>query len=177
MNSLYILNKIIKQVLTNTFSQVVARLILWGLPNGLVGKESACNAGDTGDTQVRLGRSYGKGNGNLPQYSCLGNPMDRGTLWVTVHGVLKSWLNSHSSSFYVAVQSLSYSDSLRPHGLQQARFPYPSPSPGACSNSSIKSVMPPSCLILCHPLFLLPSIFPASNVSTLRIRWPKLIRK
>ena len=42
---------------------------------------------------------------------------------------------------------------------------------------SIKSVMPSSYLILCCPLLLLPSIFPSirlfSNVSALRIRWPK----
>ena len=29
-------------------------------------------------------------NGNQLQYSCLGNPMDRGTWWATVHGVLKN---------------------------------------------------------------------------------------
>ena len=42
---------------------------------------------------------------------------------------------------------------------------------------SIKSVMPSNHLILCHPLFLLPSIFPSirvfSNESVLCIRWPK----
>ena len=42
---------------------------------------------------------------------------------------------------------------------------------------SIESVMPSSHLILCHPLFLLPSIFPSikvfSNESTLHIRWSK----
>ena len=42
---------------------------------------------------------------------------------------------------------------------------------------SIKSVMPSSHLILCHPLLLLPSIFPSirvvSNESTLHMRWPK----
>ena len=42
---------------------------------------------------------------------------------------------------------------------------------------SIKSVMPSSHLILCHPLLLLPSIFPSirvfSNELALRIRWPK----
>ena len=37
----------------------------------------------------RSGRSPGDGNGNLIQYSCLGNPMDRGARWVTVHGVVK----------------------------------------------------------------------------------------
>ena len=42
---------------------------------------------------------------------------------------------------------------------------------------SIESVMPSNHLILCHPLFLPPSIFPSikvfSNESALRIRWPK----
>ena len=42
---------------------------------------------------------------------------------------------------------------------------------------SIESVMPSNYLILCHPLLLLPSIFPSirvfSNESTLHIRWPK----
>ena len=33
---------------------------------------------------------FGEGNGNPLQYSCLGNPMDRGTWWVTIHGVKKS---------------------------------------------------------------------------------------
>ena len=67
------------------------------------------------------------------------------------------------------------SDSLRPQGLQHARLLCPSPTPGACSNScpSIKSVMSSNHLILCHPLFLLPSIFPSirvfSNESVLRI--------
>ena len=71
------------------------------------------------------------------------------------------------------------SDSLRPHGLQQARFPCPSPSPRACSNSCppTQSVMPSNHLILCRPLLLLPSVFPSirvfSNASVLHIRWPK----
>ena len=41
------------------------------------GKASACNAGDLGSTPG-LGRSPGDRNGNLLQYSCLGNSMDRG---------------------------------------------------------------------------------------------------
>ena len=36
-----------------------------------------------------LGRSSGEGNGNPLQFSCLGNPMDRGASWATVHGVAK----------------------------------------------------------------------------------------
>ena len=68
------------------------------------------------------------------------------------------------------------SDSLRPHELQHARPPCPSPTPGVHSNS-IESVMPSSHLILCRPLLLLPRIPPSirvfSNESTLRMRWPK----
>ena len=64
---------------------------------------------------------------------------------------------------------------LRPHGLQHARLPCPSPIPRAYSNSySIMSVMPSNHLILCCPLLLLPSIFPSirifSNESVLCIR-------
>ena len=69
------------------------------------------------------------------------------------------------------------SDSLQPHELQHARLPCLSPSPRVCSNSSIESVMPSNHLILCHPLLLLPSIFPSirvfSNESVLHLRWPK----
>ena len=38
-----------------------------------------------------LGRSSGVGNNNSLQYSCLGNLMDRGVWWATVHEVAKSW--------------------------------------------------------------------------------------
>ena len=58
-------------------------------PRSSVSKESACNAGDPGSFP-RSGRSTGERNGNLLQYSCLENPMDRGTWWAIVHGVTKS---------------------------------------------------------------------------------------
>ena len=41
------------------------------------GKESVCQAGDMGSVASQ-GRSPGEGNGNLLQYSCQKNPMDRG---------------------------------------------------------------------------------------------------
>ena len=53
------------------------------------GKESTCNAGDPGSTPGS-GRSPGEWNGYPLQYSCQGNPMDRGAWWATVHGVAKS---------------------------------------------------------------------------------------
>ena len=37
-----------------------------------------------------VGKIPGEGNGNPLQYSCLGNPMDRGAWWATIHGVAKS---------------------------------------------------------------------------------------
>ena len=49
----------------------------------------ATHAGDPG-LIPGSGRSPGEGNGNLLQYSCLGNPMDRGAWRATVHGVAKS---------------------------------------------------------------------------------------
>ena len=60
-----------------------------GFPGGSDSKELACNAGDPG-LIPGSGRSPGEGNGNPPQYSCLGNPRDRGAWRVTVHGVTKS---------------------------------------------------------------------------------------
>ena len=68
------------------------------------------------------------------------------------------------------------SDSLPPHGLQHARLPCPSPR-SLLKLMSIKSVMPSNHLILCHPLLLLPSIFPSirvfSSESVLLNKWPK----
>ena len=60
-----------------------------GFPGGSVGKESICNAGDTGSIP-RLGRPPGEGNGNLLQYSCLENLMERGIWQATVHEVAES---------------------------------------------------------------------------------------
>ena len=60
-----------------------------GFPGGSEDKASACNVGDPGSIPG-LGRSPGEGNGNPLQYSCLENPMDRGTWRATVHGVAKS---------------------------------------------------------------------------------------
>ena len=54
----------------------------------LSGKESACNTGDSGSVPG-FGRSPGEGNGNLLQYSCSGNPMDRGAWRATVDRLAK----------------------------------------------------------------------------------------
>ena len=64
-----------------------------------------------------------------------------------------------------------------PHGLQQARLPYPSPIPGTCQTHVhwVSNAIQPSHPVL--PLLFLPSIIPSirvfSNESALHIRWPK----
>ena len=67
---------------SNTLSSVIFSgcLILHGdFPDGSVGKESTYNSGDTEASSIPgSGRSPGEEKGNPLQYSCLGNPMDRG---------------------------------------------------------------------------------------------------
>ena len=66
---------------------MLSRLIIGGSD----GKASACNVGDRG-LIPGLGRSPAEGNGNPLQYFCLGNPLNRGDCWVTVHRVTMSQL-------------------------------------------------------------------------------------
>ena len=80
--------------------------LLFGDQVALVVKKLPTNAGDIRDVDLIPGlrRSTGRGHGNLLQYSCMENPMDRGACWATVHGVAKSqtglkqtWLSSHTT--------------------------------------------------------------------------------
>ena len=59
-----------------------------GFPGGSVVKNQPANTGDMCSIPGS-GRTPGEGNGNPLQYSCLGNPIERGALWVTVYGVTK----------------------------------------------------------------------------------------
>ena len=100
----------------------------------LVVKNPPSNAGDIRDwsSTPGLGRSPRGGHGNLLQYSCLENPMDRGGWRAIVNRVTKNqhyWVTSVQFSHSVM------SNSLWPHGLQNTRLPYTSPTPGAYSNS------------------------------------------
>ena len=70
-------------------------------------KNLPANAGDLGDAGLipGSGKSPGEGNGNPLQYSCLENPMDRGTWWAMVHGVAKSQMqlstHTHTHKDYI----------------------------------------------------------------------------
>ena len=62
-----------------------------GFPGGSAIKNLSDNAGDARDAGSisGWGRAPGVGNGNPLQYSCLGNPVDRGAWWATVPGIAK----------------------------------------------------------------------------------------
>ena len=70
----------------------IAKDILRGFPGGSVVKNPPDNAGDTRDAGSipGLGRSAGEGNGYPFQYSCPGNPMDRGAWQAIVRRIAKS---------------------------------------------------------------------------------------
>ena len=81
-------------------------LLEGGFPGGSDNNASAYNAGDLGSIPGSR-RSPGEGNGNPLQYSCLKNPVDRGTWWITTHGVAKSQTQlSEFHSFNVITQSI-----------------------------------------------------------------------
>ena len=71
-----------------------------GFSGGSVVKNLPANAGDMGSIPGS-GRSPGEGNDNPLQYSCLGNPMNRGAWWATVHGVAKSWTQLNNNNHLI----------------------------------------------------------------------------
>ena len=74
-----------------------------GFPGGSAVKNPPASAGDVGSIP-------GGGHGIPLQYSCLENSMDRGTWWVTVHGVIKSWtgLSTHLQMVSFIIQGLNW---------------------------------------------------------------------
>ena len=134
---------------------------------------------------IRSGRSPGLRNDSILQYSCLENSMDRGDLQATINGVAKSWTRlSASVHTHTHTHTVQFSHSV---GSESFVTPWTAAFQASLSitNSqsllkliSLELVMPSNHLNLCHPLLLLPSIFPSirvfSNESVLLIRWPKL---
>ena len=79
--------------MTTFLSSFFLNTLSWeGFVGGLVVKNLPAIAGDVRDTGLipGSGRSPGGGHGSPLQYSCLGNPMDRGAWWVTIHSAAKS---------------------------------------------------------------------------------------
>ena len=68
----------------------IVRNIIGGFPGGSVVKNSPTNAAGDMSSVSGSGRSPEGRNGSPLQYSCLGDPMDRGVWCATVHGVAES---------------------------------------------------------------------------------------
>ena len=68
-------------------------MLCLGFPGGSAAKSRPANSGDAGDAGSIPGREdpLEKETATPNQYSCLENPMDRGTWWATVRGVTISW--------------------------------------------------------------------------------------
>ena len=82
-----------------------------GFPCSSVGKNPPASAGNVGSFPGS-GISAGEGNGNPLQYSCLGNPRDRGAWWTTVHGVTKSWTQTSNQATRTMHLSQSWQQNL-----------------------------------------------------------------
>ena len=106
----------IRPQLPVTISTFIKHLCAWwGFPGGSVVKNVTASTEDTRDVGSipGLGRSPGGRNGNPLQYSCLGNPMDRGPWQATVHGVTKSLTqlcanthtHTHTCAWYCTVST------------------------------------------------------------------------
>ena len=159
----------------------------------LVVKNPPVSAADIRDSSSvpGSGRSSGGRNGNLLQYSCLENPVDRDAWRAIVYGVTKSWaqlkrLSMHAGTQLTRTGCVQFSSVQLLSHVRLFATPWTTARQASLSitNSqslpklmSIESVIPSNHLILCHPLLLLPSIFPSirvfSNESALHIRWPK----
>ena len=74
-------------------------------------KKFTCNAGDLRSIPG-LERSPGERDGNLLQYSCLENSMDRGAWQATVHGAAKSW--TRLSTYFILTFSKSQNNLVPP---------------------------------------------------------------
>ena len=148
-------------------------------------KKTPANAGDTRDTGLipGSGRYPGGGHGNPLQHSCLGNAIDSGVWWATALEIAKSWTceDTHRATYPTCC---CYSvTKLRPSFCDP---PWTAAHWASLSFSiswsllklmSSESVMLYNLLVLCHPLLLLPLIFPSirvfSNEAVLCIKWPK----
>ena len=95
-------------------------LLVTGFPGGSVVKKLLAGTGDAG-LIPGLGRSPGEGNGNPLQYSCLGNPMDRGAWQAIVHRVAQSWTRLKQLSMHaydVFIDTKEFCDQILRTGVK-----------------------------------------------------------
>ena len=101
-SDLYMLENLRSKIMAVSWNHVDLLLFFFTVLGGWDCKEYSYNAGDP-DSIPGMGRSPGGGHDNPLQYSCLENPMDRGTWQATVHGVTESdmteWLTHTQFSF------------------------------------------------------------------------------
>ena len=103
----------------------------FGFPGGSVVKNLPTNAGDMGSVP-KSGRSPREENSNPLQYSCLGNPMDRGAWWATAHRV------KMSETQLATEQAHTHIRKTRGTCLSSHTNWTPSPAgPGSCMNLSL----------------------------------------
>ena len=103
------------QILIDQILKLHLTLILFFLPSFFTlvttSKESVCNAGDLGSIPG-WGRSLGERDGNLFQYSCLDNPIDRVALQATGHMVTQrvshDWSDLASALTHIYTQTYIY---------------------------------------------------------------------
>ena len=132
-----------------------------GFPGGSVVKNLPAHAGDVG-LIPGLGRFPGEGNSNPLQYSCLGNPMDRGAWQATILGVTKeSDMTQQQTTHQISITARNrtesesencsvVSDSLEtPQAIQSMEFSRPEywsvqpfPYPGDLPNPGIEPRSP-----------------------------------
>ena len=132
------------------------------VPGGSVVKNPTANAGGEGSIPG-LGRSPEEGNSSQLQYSCLGNAMDRGAWWATVHRVARVGHNLAHLIFIICKVKVKVAQScptlLRPPRLWPARLLCPWHFPG--KNTCVG----------CH--FFLQGIFLTHGLNLHLLPWPK----
>ena len=142
-----------------------------GFSGGTSGKEPTCSAGDLRDTGSipGLGRFPGEGHGNLLQFSCLENPMNKGAWQSIVHGVTKSWtqlkrqhacIQRQHDDWNLPIQcpaGLSRPIYLNPSRLSSSK---PTPTPVSFPFSA------PSCRVRDLICFILPRLARLSHMSS-----------
>ena len=115
-------------IISHYTSQVKIRfapaLTLFCFLGGSDGKKKifTCNAGDPGSIPGSE-RSPGEGNGNPLKYSCMGNSVDRGAWWATIHGVVRvghNLVTKPSPSLYSQLKNPSLLRPVTRQGIKKA---------------------------------------------------------